>query len=82
MKELYTTPTAGIFLEFGLLPVEHLINQRKLMFLHHILNLHENDQVLLVYNEQQKFINEPNWSNEINSIRKLYGINHTDSEIK
>ena len=49
------------------------------MFLHHI---NENDPVLLVYNEQQKFINEPNWSNEINSIRKLYGINHTDSEIK
>ena len=39
MKVPYTTPTAGIFLELGLLPIEHLINQRKLAFLHHILNL-------------------------------------------
>ena len=82
MKVLHTTPTAGVFLEFGLLPIEHLINQQKLMSLHHIFNLNENDPVLLVYNEQQKFINEPNWSNEINNIRKLYGINHTYSQIK
>ena len=39
MKVPYTTPTAGIFLKLGLLPIEHLINQRKLAFLHHILNL-------------------------------------------
>ena len=52
------------------------------MFLRHIINLNENDPVLFVYNEQQKFINEQNWSNEINNNRKLYSINHTDSEIK
>ena len=81
MKVPYTTPrsTAGIFQEFGVLPIEHLINQRKLMFLHHILNVNENDPVLLVYNEPQKITNEPHWSN---SIKKQYGINHIDTEIK
>ena len=72
----HTAPTAGVFVEFGLLPVEHLINQRKLMFLRDILNLNENDRVLFVYNEQQNFINETN------NIRKLYSINPNDSEIK
>ena len=81
MKVPYTTPTAGIFLELGLLPIEHLINQRKLTFLHHILNLDEKDPVFRVYKEHQEFINEPNWSNEITTIRQMYSLNYKDSEI-
>ena len=49
MKVPYTTPTAGIFLELGLLPIEHLINQRKLTFLHHILNF-ENSRTCNMFN--------------------------------
>ena len=45
MKVPYTTPTAGIFLKLELLPIEHLVNQRKLTFLHHILNFDEKDPV-------------------------------------
>ena len=82
MKVPYTAPTAGIFLELGLLPIEHLINQRKLTFLHHILNLDEKDPVFRVYKEHQEFINEPNWSNEITTIRQMYSLNYKDSEFK
>ena len=60
MKVPYTTPAAGIFLELGLLPIEHLIYQYKLTFPHHILNLDEKKPVFRVYKEQQEFINEPN----------------------
>ena len=81
MKVPYTTPTASI-LELGLLPIEHLINQRKLTFLHHILNLDEKDPVFRVYKEQQEFINELNWSNEITAFRQMYNLNYKDSEIK
>ena len=68
MKVPYTTPTAGIFLKLGLLPIEHLINQRKLTFLHHILNLDEKDPVFRVYKEP--------------TIRQMYSLNYKDSEIK
>ena len=51
-------------------------------FLHHILNLDEKDPVFRIYKEQQEFINEPNWSNEIITIRQLYSLNYKDSEIK
>ena len=65
-----------------LLPIEHLINQRKLTFLHHILNLDEKDPVFCAYKEQQEFINEPNWSNEITTIRQMYSLNYKDSKLK
>ncbi len=71
------TPNATVMLEVGVLPIKHEIDTRKLMFLHHILNLEPDDPVRRQYYEQQKFIYEYNWGNEIQTILQLYNISHS-----
>ena len=41
----YTTPNKGILLELGILPIYDVTNCRKVLFLHHILNVKEDDPV-------------------------------------
>ena len=59
--------TTGVicYMEMGVLPIEYEIDIRRLTFLHHIIQLEENDPVKLVYKQQAKYINEENWHNEI-----------------
>ena len=45
--------------------MQHEINLRKLAFLHHILNLDDDDPVKKVYRAEQRLEFEPNWANEI-----------------
>ena len=72
----------GTLLKLGILPIYDVINCRKLLFLHHILNLKEDDPVLKLYKEQNEFPFEKNWANEVSSLREHYNINLRDSEIK
>ena len=66
----------------GILPVYDVINCRKLLFLHHILILKEDDPVLKLYKEQNKLPFEKNWANEVSRLREHYNIMLRDSEIK
>ena len=76
-----STPTAVVFLETGCLPIEYEINRRRLNFLHHILTLEDGDPVKVVYAEQLKLEQEPNWANDVKAVRKSYRITQIDSEI-
>ena len=76
-----STSNSITFLETGTLPIEYEINKRQLNFLHHILNLEENDPVKKVYYEQLKYIDEKNWGNEVLKLRAKYNIPDTDPEI-
>ena len=78
----YSTPNKGTLLELGILPVYDVINCRKLLFLHRILNLKEDDPVLKLYEEQNKLPFEKNWANEVSRLREHYNIMLRDSEIK
>ena len=69
-------------LELGILPIYDVINCRKLLFLHHILNLKEDDPVLKLYKEQNKLPFEKNWATEVSRLPEHYNINLRDSEIK
>ena len=82
MEVPHTTSNIGVSLELGLLPVEHLINQRRLVYLHRILKLPENDPVLQVYQEQKRFHFERNWANEIIELRDRYSLIHTEDQIR
>ena len=64
----YSTPNKGTLLELGILPIYDVINCRKLLFLHHILNLMEDDPVLKLYKEQNKLPFEKNWVNEVSRL--------------
>jgi hypothetical protein len=50
------------------------------MFLHHILNLDENDPVRHTY-QQQLLYPAPNWANEVLQLKNTYNITKQDKEI-
>ena len=70
------------FLETGSLPVENEIHIKQLCFLHHIINLHDDDPVKTTYLEQLKYPYEQNWGNEIIQLKLKYDIGFTDEQVK
>ena len=76
-----STCTSFTLLELGLLPVDHEIVYRKLSYLHHILNLPDNDPVKIVFNEQKQYTHENNWYNEIRKILEEHQLNFTEDDI-
>ena len=69
-----STPNVFIFLEFGVLPLEHEIQRRRVIYLHHILGLKDNDPVKLAYSQGLKLVYEPNWANNVRDLRIKYGL--------
>ena len=49
-----STPNAFIFLEYGILPLEHEIQRRRMTYLHHILSLRDDDPAKLAYFKRKK----------------------------
>ena len=65
-----------------MLPINYEIDQRRMVFLHHILNLDEDDPVRKMYNNQTLLSGEKNWGNEVKSLRVKFGVTESDDEIK
>ena len=76
-----STPNAFIFLEYGILPLEHEIQRRRMNYVHHILSLKDNDPVKLTYHQMLKLSHEPNWANNVKELRLRYGISFSDNEV-
>jgi DNA-binding protein len=76
-----STPSCFLYLELGVLPVDKEIELRQIMFLHHILNLENDDPVRCVYVESRKFPYAKNWANNIHEVLAKYTILLDDDEI-
>ena len=85
LKRIVHTPTSTsncfTFLEMGVLPIEFSIRINQLQFLHHILKLSDDDPVKICYYQQGLFEYEKNWFNEVQNLRKQFGIVLTDHQI-
>ncbi len=68
------TPNAVVMLELGVFPIRQEIDARKFMFLHHILNLDPDDPVRCSYQQQQLYVYEKNWGNEMNQTLVHYNL--------
>ena len=49
-----STPTAALFLELGILPIQYEIEKRQLVFLKNILDRQNDDPVKMIYHEMLK----------------------------
>ena len=76
------TCTSFTLLELGLLPISHVIAYRKLSFLHHILNLPDDDPVRYVYEDQKLYSHESNWYNEVSGLISCYELEKDEEKIK
>jgi hypothetical protein len=77
-----STCTSFTLLELGLLPISHEIVYRKLSFLHHVLNLPDDDPVVSVYNEQKQYTGEGNWYNDIVQIMEEFNLDFNEDHIR
>ena len=77
-----STPTAALYLETGILPIEYEIHIKQLVFLKHILDKDSTDPVAQMYNEMYKFQNEPNWVNNVLELRSRYNLPQNDMNVK
>ena len=52
LKDSSTTPVTALFLELGIIPVKFIIQARRIMYLHYLLNLHKEDLLFKVFEAQ------------------------------
>ena len=57
-----STPTAALFLELGILPIQYEIEKRQLVLLN-------DDPVKMIYHEMLKYQAERNWANIVHELR-------------
>ena len=78
-----STANSFIFLELGVLPVEHEIAKRQIMYLHRILQLDTSDPVRKMFENLKTFheSGECNWWTEVVEKMKNYGLDVNLEEI-
>ena len=81
MEVRRSTPTAGVYIELGILPIGYEIEIRQLLFLRKILMKDVNDPVLKIYCEMLKYPYERNWANCILDLRYKYNLPLCDDNI-
>ena len=69
-----STPTAALFLELGILPIQYEIEKRQLVFLKEILDRQNDDPVEMIYHEMLKYQAERNWANNVHELRSKYNL--------
>ena len=74
LKSPSSTPNVCVFLELGILPIMYVLHQRKLGFLHHIMNLEDDDPVKQMFEQQLCLPFERNWANECTQLLSQYGL--------
>ena len=76
------TPTAALYLELGILPINFEIEIKQLLYLKRILDKKNDDPVQLCYHEMIKFSEEANWANDVIGLRKKYNLPLHDDNVK
>ena len=76
------TPTAALYLELGILPINFEIEIKQLLYLKRILDKKNDDPVQLCYREMLKFSEEANWANDFIGLRKKYNLPLRDDNVK
>ena len=76
-----STPTSGLFLEMGILPVQFVIEVRQLMFLKKIIARDPSDPVKKVYLEMLKYPGENNRANNVLDLRCQYNLPQKDENV-
>ena len=76
-----STPTAALFLELGILPIQYEIEKRQLVFLKTILDRQNDDLVKMIYHEILKYQAERNWANNTHELRSKHSLPPSDENV-
>ena len=76
------TPTAALYLELGILPINFETEIKQLLYLKRILDKKNDDPVKLCYREMPKFSEEVNWADDVIGLGKKYNLPLHDDNVK
>jgi len=68
------TSNAFMYLELGILPIKYEIHKLQLSFLHHIINLSEDDPVKKVLRNQTALPEHNNWWHDVKKLMTKYSL--------
>ena len=77
----FSTPYQGILYECGLKPMKYSIQEKRLTYLHKILNMNDTKLVKQVYKEQKRLNLVDCWHNTITEVLKSLNIHLTEKQI-
>ena len=80
MQVLKSTPTAALFLELGILPIQYEIEEAGCI-LEKILYRQNDDPVKTIYHEMLKYQAERNWENNVHELRSKYNLPLSDENV-
>ena len=65
LKTSKSTPTKSLYLELGVVPFRNIIQQRRILFLHYILNQNSDSLIFKCFESQQKSRNKKDWCKHV-----------------
>ena len=74
LEVLQGKPTAVLYLELGILPINFEIEIKQLLYLKRILDKKNDDPVQSCYKGMLKFSEEVYWANDVIGLRKTYNL--------
>ena len=69
-----STPTAALFLDLGILPIQYEIEKKQLLYLKCVLEKNADDPVQQTYYQVLEYQDENNWANHITFLRRKYNL--------
>ena len=76
------TPVAAVYLEVGAIPIRFLIRARRLMFLHYLLSLPENQLLARIYRAQKTDPVKNDWCLQVKEDIEFFSLSVTEDDIK
>ena len=77
-----STPVEALYLELGLIPIKYIFKGRRLMFLHYVLNLNEEEMLSQFFWTQWKSPVSSHWTETVKEDMDVLKIGRTIYEIK
>ena len=75
------SPSYGIHLDLGALKIRHILQSRRLMYLHHILTRNKDELISRMYFAQKRLPSKNDWYLTVEADRKEVGLKLSDDEI-
>ena len=76
-----STPTAALFLDHGILPIQYEIEKKQLLSLKCVLEKNADDPVQQTYYQMLEYQGENNWANHITFLRRKYNLPLNDCNL-
>ena len=74
--------TESLYLELGLVPISAIIKQRRVMFLHYLANLKEDELLFKVFIHQWNYPVKGDWTESVRSDLADFGLSFTLDQLK